>query len=233
MTSDRHPKWVGVGVYTLPEAARLIGANTLRVRRWLEGYRFPRKQGTGQSPPVFPPQLPVVGGHQAIGFLDLVELLFIKAFRDHGVTLPAIRRAAKEAAGRWGTDHPFCMKRFATDGRTVFATIEDEAGDPGLLDLTRSQLAFIGILRPFLKQLDYDRLGQTINRWWPLGKNRHVLLDPNICFGRPVVVQNAVPTEALYRAVLANGSEAHVARWYEVSVSSVRAAVQFERHLAA
>jgi len=233
MTTGQRPDWVGVGVYTVPEAAKLIGANTLRVRRWLEGYRFPTSEGVGESPPMLRSQLPVLGGRQAIGFLDLVELLFIKAFRDHGVSLPTIRRAARKAASRWGTDHPFCLKRFATDGRTIFATIEDEVGDEGLLELTKSQLAFSGILRPFLTQLDYGHLGATIDRWWPLGKKKPVLLDPKIAFGRPIVAESAVPTEALYRAAVANGSEAEVASWFGVSVGAVRAAIEFERKIAA
>lgn len=233
MATAASKRWTGIGVYTLPEAAKLLMTNPLRVRRWLEGYRFPVKAGTGESPPVFKPQLPAMGGHQAIGFLDLVELLFIKAFRDHGVSLPTIRRAAHEASRIWKTDHPFCLKRFATDGRTIFGTIADEMGDEGLLDLAKSQLAFTGIMRPFLMELDYGRLGQEIERWWPLGKNRPVFLDPRIAFGRPVVAGKPIPTETLFRAVAVNGSVAKVAAWYEISVASVRAAVEFERNLAA
>jgi uncharacterized protein (DUF433 family) len=226
-------RWVGVGVYTLPEAAHLIQTNTIRVRRWLEGYRFPTKAGTGESPPLFKPQLPQIAGHPAIGFLDLVELLFIKAFRDYGVTLQTIRRAAREAGRRWNTDHPFCLERFATDGRTIFSMIEGEVGERLLLDLTRNQLAFLSILQPFLTQLDYSRVGTGVDRWWPLGRRKPVFLDPGIAFGRPVVADNLVPTEVLYQAVKANESESEVARWYGVSVSAVRVALQFERKLAA
>jgi uncharacterized protein (DUF433 family) len=233
MTDVQQRQCVGIGVYTLPEAARLIGANTLRVRRWLEGYRFPRKYGPGESPPIFQPQLPVIGGHHAIGFLDLVELLFIKAFRDLEVPLPVIRKAAKKAARLWDTDHPFCLKQFLTDGRTIFSTIEDETGDRSLLDLVKSQFAFSEVLQPFLKQLDYAQVGQGIDRWWPLGKKRPVFLDPLISFGRPVVSQGLVPTETLYHAVKANGSIAEVARWYDVRTSVVRAAIEFERKIAA
>jgi uncharacterized protein (DUF433 family) len=225
-------QWTGVGIYTIPEAARLIETNTIRVRRWLEGYRFPLKSGIGESAPIFKPHLPQIAGHRAICFLDLVELLFIKAFREHGVTLPTIRLAAREAARRWNTDHPFCLERFATDGRTIFSTIEDDSGDKLLLDLIRSQLAFERILRPFLTQLDYSRVGASIERWWPLGKKKRVFLDPKIAFGRPVVVDSAIPTEVLYEAVRVNESEADVAHWYGVSTSAVRVAVEFENGLS-
>ena len=218
----------GVGIYTLPEAARIIQTNTMRVRRWLLGYRFPTDAGTGESPPVFAAQLPQLDGHQAIGFLDLIELLFIKAFRTYGVTLQTIRSAATEAARRWGVSHPFCMKRFATDGRSIFATLRDEAGEEHLLELTRSQFGFMSVLAPYLKQLDYGLPGD-VRRWWPLGKSKPVFLDPAISFGKPVVRPHNVPTEAIFHAIDAGETENEVSGWYNLPIQAVRAALEFEK----
>lgn len=226
-------RWAGIGIYSIPEAAHLLRTNKSRVRRWLLGYRFPTKSGpVGESPPIFAPQLPVLDKHWAIGFLDLVELLFIKAFRDEGVSLPTIRRAAKEASRRWHTSHPFCLKRFATDGKNIFATFRDETGEDVLLELTRSQYCFRSFLRPYLRQLEYDNLG-GVDRWWPLGKAKPVCIDPQVSFGKPIVHPYGVPTETIYQAVEVNRSEMEVAEWYDLPVSVIRAAVEFEKTLAA
>lgn len=216
----------------MPEAARLVGTSTQTIRRWLLGYRFPTRTGhTGQSPPVFSPALAQIEGYRAIGFLDLVELLFVKAFRDEGVTLPTIRKAAKEAAKRWNTTHPFCLRRFATDGRGIFATVVDDTGEEDLLELAKSQLAFKKVLQPYLKQLQYDK-DYLVERWWPLGNKRPVCVDPRLCFGRPVVMPVPVPTEVLFEAVSAEQTLKEVAEWYGLPVRCVRAAVDFERQLA-
>lgn len=234
MTSgSKQPLWTGIGIYTMPEAARLVGKSPATIRRWLLGYRFPTKSGMGgESPPIFQPQLPQLEAHWAIGFLDLVELLFIKAFLEQGVSLQTIRRAAREAARRWETSHPFCLRRLATDGRTIFATLQDETGEESLLELTRSQLCFRDVLSPYLRQLDYDRVGD-VSRWWPLGKEVPVFVDPSISFGKPVVARYNIPTEALFAAVQADQAQQEVAEWFDVPVEIVRAAVRFERSLAA
>jgi uncharacterized protein (DUF433 family) len=171
-------------------------------------------------------------GQLALGFQDLIEILFIRAFRGYGVSLQTIRRVAREAARRWHTTHPFCVRRFRTDGRSVFATIELPAGEKGLIDLANSQFAFERVLNPYLRQIDYDLSGAA-QRWWPLGKRVPVFVDPRYSFGRPVVTRANVPTEAIYRAVLADQSPREVARWLEIPVSSVRAAIAFEKSLAA
>jgi len=217
----------GVGIYTVKEAARLVGAKGITVSRWLRGYRFPtRRSGQGQSPPLFCTELPEVEGKLAIGFLDLIELLFIKAFRTEGVSLPTIRLAARKAAKKWNNNHPFCLKRFATDGRTIFATVADGLDRDHVLELTRSQLGFKTILNPYLKNMDYSKLG--VGRWWPLGKDRVVFLDPRIAFGKPVVAPHNVPTESIWDAVRANGSLSEVAKWFDMPASEVQAAVDFE-----
>ena len=216
----------------MPEAARLVGTSTQTIRRWLLGYRFPTRSGrTGQSGSVFSPALAQIEGYRAIGFLDLVELLFVKAFRDEGVTLPTIRRAAKEAAKRWHTTHPFCLRRLATDGRGIFATVIDDFGEEDLLDLAKSQLAFKKVLQPYLKQLQYDK-DYVVERWWPLGNKKPVCVDPNLCFGRPVTMPVPVPTEIVFEAAREDQSLAEVAKWYDLPMRSVRAAIEFEKHLA-
>lgn len=229
--SHAAPAVAGVGIYSLPEAARLVQMPANTLRRWLQGYRFPAKWSEGASEPIFEPQLPAIEGHLALGFLDLVEVLFIRAFREKGVSLPVIRRAAEKAAQLWHTDHPFSVKRLKTDGRSVFADLESESGPEGLMDLAKSQFAFESVIQPYLMQVDYD--AETAARWWPLGKSKHVLVDPRFSFGRPVVDTGKVPTSAIYSAFLAQQSEREIAKWFDIPLASVRAAVQFEKSRAA
>jgi len=224
-------QWAGTGVYSLPEAARLVGTSTQTIRRWLLGYRFPTRSGRGgESAAIFSPELAQIEGYRAIGFLDLVELLFVKAFRNEGVTLPTIRQAAKEAARRWDTTHPFCLRKFATDGRSIFATVMDDTGQEGLLELAKSQMAFKKVLQPYLKQLQYEK-NLLVTRWWPLGNKKPVCVDPDLCFGRPVALPVPIPTEILSEAVSADQTAEEVAKWYGLPLRSVRAAIEFERRL--
>jgi uncharacterized protein (DUF433 family) len=69
-------------------------------------------------------------------------------------------------------------------------------------------------------------------RWWPLGRDHRVVLDPERSFGRPIITPESVPTAILARAFQAEGSIDSVARWYEVDPRSVLDAVEFEKKLA-
>lgn len=180
-----------------------------------------------------PQRLPVA--EQAITFIELMELYFIGIFREQGVAPRTIRRASAAAASKFGTDYPFAVKRFDTDGRTIFATLVDSATDRQIVeDLRRGQYVFEQIMKPFFQKLDF-RNGQEVTRFWPMERKGGIVLDPERKFGKPIDAESGVPTRALYNAVQAGGGQEQkrVARWFGVSCHAVRAAVAFEKSLVA
>jgi len=169
-----------------------------------------------------------------VTFAELMELHFVKIFRDDDVSFQVIRRAATAASKRFGTDYPFAVKRFDTDGKSIFATLRSKETDQELIeDLERSQLVFSKVIRPFFKKVDYHGTHE-IERFWPLYRSGRVVSDPTRRFGQPIDAPTGVPTEALLQAVNAgDGQDVHiVAEWFDIPVDAVKAAVRFELSLA-
>jgi len=216
-----------------PEAARLTHVSSPRIRRWLAGYTVKTDDAVHTSPPLWQRQI-VSDGSIALSFRDLLEVRFVDAFLRHGVRWKVIRTAAAKAAEIVGDSHPFSTRQFKTDGRSIFAEIVQGSGEESLLDLVKSQYAFKSILEPFLfAGLEFQESGNHPVRWWPLGRDHRVVIDPERSFGQPIVTPESVPTAVLARAVQAEGSIDSAARWYEVDPRSVRDAVAFEDQLAA
>jgi len=223
---------LGLGVYTVPEAARLTGVSPRRIRRWLQGYTFKSGGAAHASPRLW--QRQIEGGESLVlSFRDLLEVRFVDAFRRHGVSWKAIRRAAECAAEVIQDSYPFSTKKFKTDGRSIFADIVQKTGEESLLDLVKSQYELKSIVDPFLFEgLEFSPAGVEPVRWWPLGTDRRVVIDPERAFGQPIVSPESVPTVVLARAFKAEGSAQAVARWYMVDPKSVEDAVEFEGRLA-
>ena len=221
--------FIGTGIYSVPEAARLTGVSAARIRRWLRGYCFESSGTKHASPPVWVAQLPEIDGKLALGFLDLVEVRFVNAFLNHGVSWRVLRLAAKKARELVHSAHPFSTRRFKTDGFTIFAELQDTSGATALVELTKSQHYFERIIAPYLKGLEFD--GDEPARWWPMGIRRQVVIDPKRSFGQPIVARRGIPTAILAKAAKINGSVQEVARWYETDIKSVRDAVLFEKSL--
>ncbi|MTI11584.1 hypothetical protein E1189_00460 [Sansalvadorimonas verongulae] len=129
--------------------------------------------------------------------------------------------------------YPFTCKRFQTDGRSVFAMVDDE-GNENLIDLVRKQQVFKKIIKPSLYSgIEYDSNNNSALRWYPLVKNRSIVLDPQFSFGRPIVADAGIATEVLHQSWLAEDEDTRlVAGLYEIDPAAVKAAVMFEQRIA-
>lgn len=222
---------LNAGIYTLPDAARLTKVSPSRIRRWLRGYDFRTRKGArAHSDPVWSGQLHPLDGKIALGFSDLMEIRYVAAFLAAGVNWKTMRRAHVAAKTKLQTDHPFCAYKFKTDGRNILLEEARSAQDVQLIDIANDQREFERIVAPFFKDLELE--GGTA-RWWPLGRDRSVVLDPSRNLGQPCAAASGVPTSVLARSVKTNGSIEAVSHWFEVGADEVRDALEFEAQLAA
>lgn len=224
--------YFNTGIYSVRDAARLTGVSAGRIRRWLRGYRYRSRKKAYASRPLWRGQWEPIDHSLALGFLDLIEIRFVDAFLEAGVTWATLRQARERAEEMFKVTHPFCTNRFVTDGREIFVELHRETGESSLLEIVRRQHVFAQIVKPFLKELEFAE-GRGLVRWWPLGEGRCVVVDPTRSFGRPIVDKHGVPTEVLASAAKAAGSLGEVARWYEVPEPEIRDALEFEQRMAA
>jgi uncharacterized protein (DUF433 family) len=218
---------LGGGVYATGEVAKLAHIDPDRLRRWVYGYRY---RPAGKEPRRSAPLVQRPDGRR-LTFLDLVEVCFVKAFLDHGVTMPTVRRVQEDAASVFKTSHPFCTKRFETDGETIVARHVDDVGVERLLDLKRKQFLVKVVFEPLLRSIDYDNVTAEARRWWPIGRSRPVIIDPSRALGAAVVAKSKVPTRALYGAFIGGERVEEIADWFGVELDEVRAAIEFEESL--
>ncbi|MGN8021945.1 hypothetical protein ACTJJ7_14670 [Phyllobacterium sp. 22229] len=222
---------VGIGFYTASDAARLLNIPVRNIRRWLGGYHYAYNGETFHMEPLWKPQLPQFEDQIELGFRDLIELKFVKAFTDAGLGLKTIRHCLDYAKECAHAEHPFSTRRFQTDGKTIFLDSANLAGDGSLLDLKKKQYTIKAVIERTFKDLDIDN--DAVRRWRPFKGKQSIIVDPELVFGQPTTAVYNIPTIALAQAVQAEGSEKAVAELYEIPLTVVRDAVAFEESLAA
>lgn len=232
---------LGTGIYTRPDAARLLGMTPDRLGRWVGGYTYwLREHGAAERTrrrqhPIVHTELPVIGRSAALSFLELMELRVVKALVDRELSLQYVRRAASLAAGKFGTLHPFASRRVFTDGRHIFSAVSDETDAPDVVRWTAAEIDQViagPVFDQFLNEIEFDAMTSLAERWWPCGRDVPVVLDPKISFGAPVIVGTGIRTSTVARlARVSTVRDAAIA--YEIDVGRAQAAVAFEGALAA
>jgi uncharacterized protein (DUF433 family) len=123
-----------------------------------------------------------------------------------------------------------------TDGNRVFAAVEPGAqADQLLIELSprrHAQVVWGDVLAPFLQEIEFDPISGAAERWWPLGKQVPVVLDPRVAFGAPVIQGTALRTAEAAR-MARKVSVAEVGDAFDLPTERIAAAVEFENLLAA
>lgn len=223
-------------IYTVAEASRLTKLSPGRIRRWLEGYEYswkaseePQLRHGSQSPVVrqrIAPELPYVS------FLDLVDLLFIRALLDEGLSLQRIRKSLEEASAIRGFDK-FRRDIYYTMNHHLFMRARMK-GSPIRKLVSSGQLSMEPIINALGRQIEFDSVTTLANRWYPMFPKKIVVLDPLIAYGSPTLSGRRVTTGAVYELYRAEAEKIEpICGWFGINRIEASSAVEFEMKLAA
>lgn len=216
-------------LYTYAEADRLAGVSRGTSNRWVKGYKYWNPQGerVAQSSMTARPN---AEPEQGVSFFDLISIKAIDGLRDIGLGTRKIRDAVRYCQDELRISYPFATEAFKADRRRIYM----EAGDGHLLEVLggqRGAWAWDAVLDPFLKDLDYHN--ELARRWYPLGKDEPVVVDPDYSFGLPVVVGSGVRTEIIAEQYHAGDKIEHIEYDFNVTRQQIESALKLETQLAA
>ncbi len=218
--------------YSIATTSRLVGITRWSIVRYLRGYEYKHFIDEEEFPVHQPPVInQSLEDSTYASFLDLVDLLVVKEFLDRGFTLQRLRPAFDEVRNRLGTHH-FATSKFYTHGDQI--TLELPSDGTMIALLTGGQIAMGEITRKLSVKLDFEDVTEHgfARRFYPQGKAGAVVIDPEISFGRPVLIGYGVATSNIYDLYLGEDRQAEpVSSWFNIPVPQIETAVQFEHSL--
>ena len=211
---------LGIGIYTPSEISKILQIPNYKVSRWIDKY------WDGELGKEFDKQYSwKTNNSKAVSFHTLVEFYIMIQFSEHGVKTRQVLEAHKELTKRYNTAFPFALKDVLdginTDGKKIYLTIN---GDTITLDGTKQlNLDFIKI---FFKKLEFDS-DNLASRYWPLGKNNTILIDPKRKFGSPVLNNKNIYPETIYHQYKAGDSKEYIAYLFELELKQIDDAIKY------
>jgi uncharacterized protein (DUF433 family) len=228
-------------IYRLTDAARLTQYCICTVRRWAVGTRYRHQGEIRYSNGMIGCAPRWIGGTPYVTFKQLLSFRVVKGLRRAGLNLKAIRRIALMAAADSGEPTPFALQRFRIDGARGFLALDHSrrvAAQPEAAPFTLDPREVGNWQAVFVEMIDHavfrdvDWLAGRPLRWWPMGHDRSVVLDPGVMGGMPHVAGARVLTTTLATEMrnLCGGEAAMptVAAAHGITPRQVRDAVYFE-----
>lgn len=164
-------------------------------------------------------------------FFNLIEARLIAVLRAGGMSLQRIRKALHHASEVMEIDRLLITERFKTDGKNIFIknALSKEHGDIYEdATLRRGQREWGPIIEHTFKDIDYRY--SIAEQLWPAGRNVHIIINPMVEFGYPVLEKTGIPASAIADRVVAGDSEEFVADDFGVGLEDVKEALDWHRH---
>ncbi len=219
-TFETKPK-IGQGIYPLSEIAKILQLPSQKVNRWIKKYwDGVLADFIGQS------YSWTADGSKAVSFHTMIELYTFYNLSIQGVTNQNILKAHKWLANRINTNFPFAhqkvLKGIDTDGKTLFLEEKDKEQ---IITLDGSNQLNFGFIRQFFKKVDFKN--ELVNKFYPIGKDKHILCDPQRQFGHPVIDETNVYPETIFRLYQADEPIPFIAFTYDLSEQEVKHAIEY------
>lgn len=216
---------LGNGIYTTVEIANILRLPYHKVNSWISKY------WDGELGKAYEHNYSwQIDNSKAVGFHTLVEFYVMVQFAESGVKTRQVLNAHKELSDLFKTPFPFALKEvlqnIKTDGRKIFFKLK---GDTITLD--GSKQLNLDFIKLFFKKLEFDK-DMLAARFWPLGKQKKVVCDPQHKFGQPVIEGTNIQSEAIYKMYLAKEPIPFIAELYEISPEKVKHAIEFHKTAA-
>lgn len=208
--------------YSMKEASRYLRIPYPTLRDWVKG--FPRSK---QEAIISIPK----GSSNYLSFINLVEVYVLDAIRrGHGISFPKIRMALNFLGKKFPSPHPLADNSFATDGLHIFI---EKYGD--LIAISQQgQIAMKKIIGEYLKRIERNTHGVPI-KLYPfvstkrLDEPKRIIIDPQVSFGRPVLVGTGIPTAVIYERFMAGDATKDIAGDYRVDQEKIEDAIRCEQ----
>lgn len=207
---------LGNGIYSIPDLAFILQLPQAKVRRWMNdfwdarlGQKYKGKYSWGE------------GRDKATNFYTLIEFYVFYQLRENKVGTGTILKAHEAMASQLKTPYPFASSQVLTDGKNILYSLED--GTTINADKSK-QIAFREIIENFCKKIEFSP-SSLAERYYPLGKQHHIVVDPHHQFGQPIIEKTNLLAETIYDLFQAGESKEFLSRLYNISVKEVNDAV--------
>ncbi|EDM73932.1 hypothetical protein PPSIR1_14830 [Plesiocystis pacifica SIR-1] len=212
-----------IPAYSLTDAGRYLGVPVSTIRSWVKGRDYLTTGGTRRWPPIVKPAMdsPCV-----LSFENLVELHVLRATRNKGVRIDAIRDAVFHLEEKYGSQHPLAQQEMQTDGVSIFIEVLGK-----LIDVSHNgQVAIRKAIEVHLKRIERDDTGMPV-RLYPFAQKHSprtpspVAIDPRVQFGRLCVTGTNITVDDLVSRHRAGEELRTLSRDFDTPVGKLRDAM--------
>ncbi len=210
---------IGLGSYTAADASRILRVPYAKANYWFNYYAKQRLPSTAHYT-----YHVKIKGIAAVSFLTLMEMVVFYTLKERGIKTSRIMEAHTVMSEFLKTPHPFAMENIYINEKSLLFGNEEQL----LTADARLQTVLIKVLKPSINRIQFDD-DKIASKFYPLGKNKSVVVNPENQFGQPVIEGTNILIQTIYNLLRASESKKSVARLFDLSTNQIEDVIEFTK----
>ena len=211
---------IGNGIYTPKDISNILRIPPGKVRRWINQYWDGRLGKEYKKKYSW-----TVDGSKAVGFHTMIEFYTFIMLGELGVKTKQSLEAHLELSNYFKIAFPFAnqtiLENLKTDGKKVFLNYHG-----AIISLDGTNQINLDFIEVFFKNLDFDN-ELLASRFFPLGKDKSIIVDPKRQFGHPVLDGTNIYPETIYSMYQAGDSKKLISFAYQIDQKLIDDAIEY------
>ena len=217
---------LGEGIFLIKDVSSILNLEYEKVYRWIVGYWG--NSLNSETNYTFGDD-----DNRAINFYSLIEFFTFFKLREKGASTIEIRKLHNELSKILKTPYPFAIAQdYYVDKKSKKKKFLYYRYLESLIRLdTKKQFLFDFIIDNFLDKIEFDE-NNFASKFFPLGKDRKVVVDPQHQFGQPTILGRNVKTQTIYSLHKGGETNDNISILYNLSIEQVEDAIIFHKKAA-
>ena len=212
---------IGQGIFTAADAARILKMPYPKANYWFKYYAKQKLSVATEFIYHFP-----VRDIIAVNFLTLIEMYVFYILKENGIKTSKIVKAHTIMSNFSRTPYPFAKEDIYINSnkKSLLFGREDQliTADEHL------QTVMIQGLKLFIDKVQFNDEG-IANKFYPLGKDKTIVVNPEHQFGQPIIEGTNILTETIYNLSVGGDSHGFIANLCDISLKNVEDAIEFAK----
>jgi uncharacterized protein (DUF433 family) len=214
---ERESPKLGEGIYTISDVAFILRITKSNARYLVKKYLNDLIKDQEQFDYLL---------HEhdyVINFYSLIEVYVIYNMRKNGLSVKNILSLHNYLSKLLDTHYPFANTEWLVSGKEIyFDRKQNWITADGKL-----QFAINDIVEHFGTKIQFDN-NKLASQFYPLGKERNIVVDPQHKFGLPIIKDTNLVAEYLYDTYIAEDKNlGYVAQLYDISEQQLMDVVEY------
>jgi len=214
---------IGEGVFTVTDVSNILNISKRRSRHLVESFlrndlntAMNFVYNIGSELGVF------------INFKSLIQIMVFHELREKGHSKKTILNAFLAMVDLFGTKYPFAdrIDKILSSGSEIML---DLGGDQIVKADSTFQYAMKEILKDLVVKIDFDEEGKAL-RFYPLGLDYSIVIDPEIQFGSPTIKGTRVEIDNLVNFIESGDSIELVSDTFNITKKQVQDALAYHNN---